>query len=413
MDIPRNPARKRAPFAAAVAILTVVGLITLGLGRLKAASPSVDRASIWVGTVKRGPMLRQVKGPGTLAPEEIRWITAETAGRVEHIALRPPGAVAEDTLLVELTNPDVMLEALTADREVASAESDLLQLRSRLRSEELAERASVLSLASDLADAQRRAAAYRAGAGEVFTDLDTRRAGDRSAELSGRLALAQQRVTVVEESLRDELGAQRIQIARRKNEAEFRRRRVAAMRVRAGGAGVLQDLPLELGQWVVPGTLLAKVIRPERLKAVLRIAEIQAKDVALGQRAEIDTRNGVIPGKVARIAPAASQGTVTVEVALEDPLPAGALPDLTVDGTIELERLGEVLYVDRPAGAQPEAPFGLFKLAADGASAARTTADLGRTSVTTIEVRRGLNEGDRVILSDMSRWDAEGRVTIQ
>ncbi|WP_235880380.1 efflux RND transporter periplasmic adaptor subunit [Polyangium aurulentum] len=398
-------------FAAAAGILALA-LVTLALGRLRAAAPEVERSGLWIGSVQRGEMIRQVKGPGSLVPEEVRWITAETAGRVERILVKPGANVDKDTLLLELTNPDVVLEGLAAERDVASAEVELLQAKSRLEAQELTERDAVALLVSELADIRRRAEAFRAG-GEVFSALDGRKLNDREAELVARLELAKSRVSVVQRSKRDEVGAQQSQVARRRDIAAFRKRRIEAMLVRAGGDGLLQDLPLELGQWVVPGTVLARVIRPERLEAVLRIPEIQAKDLQIGQAASIDTHNGVVAGRVARIAPAASQGTVTVEVTLDGALPQGARPDLSVEGTIEVERLKDVLSVERPAGAQPEAVYSLFKLDQGGEGALRERVELGRASVGTIEVRGGLREGDRVILSDMSRWDGVDRIKLR
>jgi multidrug resistance efflux pump len=414
MDIPRQPARKRrTPIFVVAAGVIAVALVTLGLGRLRAAAPEVDRSGLWIGSVQRGEMIRQVKGTGSLVPEEVRWITAETAGRVERILVKPGATVEKDTLLLELTNPDVMLEELASERDVASAQVQLLQGKSRLDTQELSERDSVAGLASELADVRRRAEAYKSGAGSVFSDLDVQKLADREKELTARLELAKSRVAVVQRSKRDEVSAQQAQIQRLRDIAAFRKRQIEAMRVRAGGDGLLQDLPLELGQWVVPGTVLAKVIRPEKLKAVLRIPELQAKDLQIGQAASIDTHNGVSAGRVARIAPAAHQGTVTVEVTLDGPLPQGARPDLSVEGTIEIERLKDVLSVERPAGAQPDAPYSLFKLVEGGDAARRERVELGRTSVGTIEVRAGLREGDRVILSDMARWDGVDRIKLR
>ena len=414
MDIPRKPTpKRRAPLFAAAAGVLAIALVTLGLGRLRAAAPEVERSGLWVATVQRGEMVRKVKGPGSLVPEEVRWITAETAGRVERIHVRPGATVAKDTLILELANPDVVLEELASERDVASAQLELFQAKGRLETQALAERASVADLASQLADVRRRAEAYRAGAGAVYSTLDARQLADREADLAKRLELAERRVAVVEGSRRDEIGAQQTQIKKRRDIADFRKRRVEAMMVRAGGDGMLQDLPLELGQWVVPGTVLARVIRPERLKAVLRIPELQAKDLQIGQAASIDTHNGVASGRVARIAPAASQGTVTVEVTIDGELPQGSRPDLSVEGTIEIERLKDVLSVERPAGSQPEAAVTLFKLIEGGDVALRERVELGRASVGTIEVRGGLREGDRVILSDMSRWDGVDRIKLR
>ncbi len=324
MDIPRQPVRRKryAPLLAAAACALAIVLVTLGLGRLRVAAPEVDRTGLWIGTVQRGEMIRQVKGPGSLVPEEVRWITAETAGRIERILVKPGVTVAADTLLLEITNPDVVLEELAAGRDVASSEVELLQARSRLQTQELAERASVAALVSELADVRRRAEAYRTGGGEIISTFEVRRLADREAEL-------------------------------------------------------------------------------------------QAKDLQIGQAASIDTHNGMVAGRVARIAPAASQGTVTVEVTLEGPLPQGARPDLSIEGSIEIERLKDVLSVQRPAGAQPEAAYSLFKLNEGGEIALRERVDLGRTSIGTIEVRGGLREGDRVILSDMSRWDGTDRIKLR
>lgn len=417
MDVPRQPARKRrAPIFAAAAVVLAIAAVTFALSRLRAASPEVSRAEIWVGVVQRGEMIRQVKGTGSLVPEEVRWITAETAGRIERILVKPGVAVTADTLLLEIRNPDVMLEELAAERDVASAGVELLQTKGRLEAQELTERSSVTGLTSELADVRRRAEAYKAGAGDVFSTLDVRQLADREADLSARLELAKGRVAVVQKSKRDEVGAQQAQIARLRDIAAFRKGQIEAMRVRAGGDGLLQDLPLELGQWVVPGTVLAKVIRPERLKAVLRIPELQAKDLQIGQAAAIDTHSGVIAGRVARIATAASQGSVTVEVTFDASgaaLPPGARPDLSVDGTIEVERLKDVLSMERPAGAQPEGLANLFKLSEGDAVAQRQRVELGRASVGTIEVRGGLREGDRVVLSDMSRWDGIDRLKVR
>ncbi|MDC3961932.1 efflux RND transporter periplasmic adaptor subunit [Polyangium jinanense] len=414
MDIPRKPTpKRRAPLFAAAAGVLAIALVTLGLGRLRAAAPEVERSGLWIATVQRGQMVRQVKGPGSLVPEEVRWITAETAGRVERIHVKPGATVAKDTLILELTNPDVVLEELASERDVASAQLELFQAKSRLETQALAERATVADLASQLADVQRRAEAYRAGAGEVYSALDARQLADREADLAARLELAKRRVAVVDGSKRDEIGAQQTQITKRRDIAAFRKRQVDAMRVRAGGDGLLQDLPLELGQWVVPGTVLARVIRPEKLKAVLRIPELQAKDLQIGQAATIDTHNGLAKGRVARIAPAAYQGTVTVEVTIEGDLPQGSRPDLSVEGTIEIERLSDVLSVERPAGAQPEGAVSLFKLIDGGELALRERVELGRASVGTIEVRGGLRQGDRVILSDMSRWDGIDRIKLR
>ena len=405
MDIPRPKARPYRRYAYAALAVAGLGGVTLLLGRLKAAPPSVDRNSVWVDQVKRGPMLREVKGPGRLVPEHVQWITADTAGRVERIHLRPGAQVAADTVLLELSNPDVMLQALEAERQLASAQAELIGLRSTLEKERLAQEGVLATLRVDLMEARRKAALDAELIQQNLTSQsEAQLSVERAKELTSRLGLEEQRLAVMRDSQRSRVAAAQGQVDKLSAVASFRQGMVGSMKVRAGGAGLLQDLPLELGQWVTPGILLAKVIQPEPLKAELRVPETQAKDLFAGQPAKIDTRNGVIEGVVQRVAPAASQGTVLVEVALKGELPKGARPDLTVEGTVQVERLDNVLYVGRPSGAQPEGSLDLFKLNGDD-TAVRVKARLGRGSVSTIEVRDGLDEGDRVILSDMSMWD--------
>jgi multidrug efflux pump subunit AcrA (membrane-fusion protein) len=359
-------------------------------------------------------MLRQVKGAGTLVPEHIRWLTADTAGRVERIHVRPGASVEPDTLLLELSNPDVQLQALEAERQLASAEAALIALRSELETERISQEAAIATLEAEFANAARQAEANGALVErDIVARLDVQQASDKASELSTRLTLSRKRLGVLQASTREQLTAQQGQIERLKAVARFRRTQVESMQVKAGDAGVLTELPLELGQWVTPGTVLAKVVKPERLKAELRIAETQARDIQVGQRAQVDTRNTVVEGVVARIAPAASQGTVRVEVRLPDELPRGLRPDLTVEGTVELERLGQVLSMGRPAGAQPNSTVTLFRLLPGSDEAVRVPVQLGRSSVNSIEVVQGLGEGDQVILSDMTAWDAVERVRLQ
>lgn len=413
MDIPRpkaQPSRRYAYVALAVAGLVAV---TVLLGRLRAAPPSIDRNTVWVDQVKRGPMLREVKGPGRLVPEHIQWITADTAGRVERIELRPGAEVTANTMLLELSNPDVMLQALEAERQMSSAQAELIGLRSTLEKERLAQEAVLATLRVDLADARRRAGVEsQLVQRDLTSQSEAQLAAERAQELTSRLGLEEQRLRVMSDSQKARVAASQSQVDKLNAVATFRRNMVESMHVRAGGAGLLQELPLELGQWVTPGAILAKVIQPLPLKAELRVPETQAKDLFAGQPAQIDTRNGIIAGSVLRVAPAASQGTVLVEVALKGDLPKGARPDLTVEGTVQIERLDNVLYVARPSGALPEASLDLFKLNGND-TAVRVTARLGRSSVSTIEVREGLDEGDRVILSDMSMWDRATTVRLR
>lgn len=414
MDIPKAKKKTRKPWVLAIAGALALIVITVGLSRLRPAAPSVDRASVWLDTVKRGPMVRQVKGAGTLVPEYIRWLTADTAGRVERIHVRPGATVQKDTLLMELANPDVQLQALEAERQLASAEADLIKLRTELETQRLAQEAAVAALTAESADATRRAEASSAlHKKELIGELEVRQTSEKAGELSRRLELERKRLGVMTGSMKEQLAAQQGQVERLKAVARFRRTQVESMKVLAGEDGVLQDLPLELGQWVTPGVLLAKVVKPERLKAELRIAETQARDIQPGQKALVDTRNGVVEGTVARVAPAASQGTVRVEVSLPDELPRGARPDLTVEGTVELERLANVLSVGRPAGAQPNGTVSLFRLMPEGDEAIRVPVQLGRGSVNAVEVLQGLQEGDQVVLSDMAAWDAVERVRLR
>jgi HlyD family secretion protein len=414
VDIPRTRKPNRKPYIyGAIGVLALAG-VTLGMSRLRAAAPTVEKGSVWMDTVKRGPMLRQVKGAGTLVPEYIRWLTADTAGRVERIHVRPGAPVQPDTLLLELSNPDVQLQALEAERQLASAEALLIALRTELETERISQEAAIATLEADAANAGRQAQATVALLDRSYVPtLEAQQTKERAGELSLRLELARKRLVVLQASTREQLAAQQGQIERLKAVARFRRTQVESMQVRAGEAGVLTDLPLELGQWVTPGTVLAKVVKPERLKAELRIAETQARDIQVGQKAQVDTRNGVVEGTVARVAPAASQGTVRVEITLPDELPRGARPDLTVEGTVELERLPDVLSVGRPAGAQPNSRVSLFRVMPGSDEAVRVPVQLGRGSVNAIEVVQGLTEGDQVVLSDMTAWDAVERVRVR
>lgn len=414
MDIPKKPKTRRKPWLlAGLGVLVLIG-VTVGLSRLRAAAPTVERGTVWLDTVKRGPMIRQVKGAGTLVPEHIRWLTADTAGRVERIHVRPGTPVEPGTLLLELSNPDVQLQALEAERQLASAEAELISLRTNLETQRISQAATIATLETEATHAENQAQATVALMDRSFVPkLELQQVKGKAGELTTRLGLERQRLSVIQSSTREQLAAQQGQIERLKAVARFRRNQVDSMLVKAGEGGVLSELPLELGQWVTPGTVLAKVVKPEKLKAELRIAETQARDIQVGQRAEVDTRNGIVEGTVARIAPAASQGTVRVEVMLTGELPKGARPDLTVEGTVELERLGEVLSMGRPAGAQPNATVSLFKLVPGSDEAVRVPVRLGRGSVNSIEVVEGLAEGEQVVLSDMTAWDAVDRVRLR
>lgn len=414
MDIPRAPKHKRHRyFLGGIALAGVLG-ITLALSRLQPAAPTVERSTVWVDSVRRGPMVREVRGPGTLVAEQVRWVTALTAGRVERVVERPGAEVGAETVLLVLSNPDLQLEELDAQRELTSAEAQLVNLRATLETQRLSQQASLAAVATQYREALRHGKAIQELADSgLASPMELSRVRDQADELATRVAIERKRLEIMSESMRAQLAAQRAQVERLRAIAEFQRRQVEALHVRAGGVGVVQELDLEVGQWVAPGAVLAKVVQPGRLKAVLRIPETQAKDVALAQRVSIDTRNGVVPGRVVRIDPAVQNGAVAVDVALDGPLPAGARPDLSVDGTMEVERLDDVLYVGRPAFGEAESVLGLFKLDEGGDHAVRVRVRLGRASVNTIEIVEGLREGDRVILSDMSAWDAFDRVRVR
>jgi HlyD family secretion protein len=414
VDIVRAKKRPTRRYLFIAIGVLAVGFVTVYVSRLEGRPPTVDRGTLWIDSVRRGTMLRQVRAPGTLQPEHVRFVSALTAGRVERRPLKPGAIVLPATVIVELSNPDVQLEALSAEKELAAAQSALLNSQTQIESQRLTMQASLATVESDSADAARNDAMMEALDKKGFAGgIELAKARDKQRELDSRLATDRDELKMLSASVDQQVAAQRQQINRLKAIVDFQNERVASMRVPAGDSGVLQELPLDLGQWVVPGQILGKVAQPGKLKAVLKVPETQAKDVAPGQVVAVDTRNGVVPGRVTRIDPSVQNGTVDVEVALEGPLPAGARADLSVDGTIEIERLDNVLYVGRPAFAQTDATVGLFKLDPTGHLAVRQSVVFGRSSVTTIEVRHGLDAGDRVIISDMSTWDNANKVRIE
>lgn len=417
MDVPRKgAARKRLIRRITVGsiVLAAVPLITVGLSRLKPAAPTVERSTVWPDTVKRGPMVREVRGLGTLVPEEILWIPAITDGRVERILVRPGAAVKADTVLLVLKNPELEQAALDAEYQVKAAEARYKDLRVQLESQRLTQQAEVAKIASEYHQAELKADRDKALAKEgLLPDLDLKISVNTAEELSSRHRIEEKRLLIQSDSVDAQLAVQRAEIDKLRALAELKRSQVGALHVRAGAGGVLQELPVQVGQQVTAGFILAKVVQPERLKAELKIPETQAKDVQIGQKALIDTRNGVIPARVSRIDPAVREGTVTVDAKLEGELPQGARPDLSVDGTIELEHLDDVVYVGRPAFGQPNSTISLFKLDKEGNGANRVQVKLGRASVNTIEVVEGLRPGDQVILSEMSTWDAYDRIRLK
>lgn len=416
MDIQRAPRPKRKKYLPAGLGLAAVVLVGLGLTQLKPAAPSVERAAIWSDTVARGVMLIQVRGTGALVPEQIRWIPAETQGRVERKLVQPGTEVSANTILVELSNPDVQLELLAAERQLSAAEQELVTLRRNLETEVLNQEGMIAQVRAQYLEAQRNAAALRelASREEGFiSEAELQTALERAEELETRLDLERRRLAVLVEAREPQLRVQQEQIARLTRIVSFQRQRIGSMQVRAGIDGVLQEMDLEEGQWVMSGQTLARVVVPGRLKAEVRIPQVQARDVALGQRALIDLRTDSVAGQVVRIDPAALDGTVALDVALEGELPRSARPGLAVEGILEIERVENTMYMGRPVFGQSFSTVGLFKMVEDGRYAERVTVRLGRTSVSTIEVVDGLQVGDEVILSDMSRWDAHDRVRIK
>jgi HlyD family secretion protein len=420
MDIDRPDlarARRRRRFMIITGGVLAVVAVTFGLAQLKPAAPSVEKTTIYTDTVKRGEMLRQVRGTGTLVPEEIRWIPATTAGRVQTILVLPGAQVKADTVLVELSNPEVEHGVFEAEWQLKGAESQFVKLKVQLESERLAQESTAAALDADCRVAKLDAEADQKLAAEQLVDrLTAIRSQTKADLLSTRCELESRRLAILGDSHQAQLAAQEAELARLRATLELRRQQLAALKVRAGIDGVLQRLGelemLQVGQQVVAGANLARVANPVRLKAEIKIIETQAKDIQHGQKAEIDTRNGMVAGHVVRIDPAVIDGTVTVDVALDGPLPRGARPDLSVDGTIELERLDDVLYVGRPVHYTSAGILGLFRLSPDGKGAVRVPVRLGRSSVSTVEILSGLEVGDAVILSDMSPWDAHDRVRL-
>ena len=411
-SVARNKKIRRIVFAA-VAIV-VIGLITVALSRLKPAAPTVERATVWVDSVKRGPMVRQVRGLGTLVPEEIRWIPAVTDGRVERILIYPGTPVGPESVMLELSNPTQAQALLEAEQQLKGAEAQLLNLRSQMQNEVLAQEAAAATAAADYRSAKLQAEADAQLASEgLVSSLTTKLSQVKAENLEGRDKTEQKRLLQMKESVQARLAGQQAEVDRLLALLSLRRSQMSSLKVRPGMAGMLQQVEVQVGQQVTPGTNLARVADPTRLKAQLKIAETQAKDIQIGQLASIDTRNGIIPGRVSRIDPAVQNGTVTVDVALTGELPRGARPDLSVDGTIELERLDDILFVGRPSVGQEESAIQLFRLEPDGVHASRTKVVVGRASVNTVEIREGLKPGDQVILSDMSQFDAFDRVRLK
>jgi HlyD family secretion protein len=415
MDIPRkSAARKRQIRRVAFGIvgLGVIVAISVGVSRLKPAAPSVEFGTLWPDTVKRGPMIRQVRGLGTLVPEEIRWVPAITEGVVERILVQVGTEVKPDTVLVVLSNPEIERDVVDAEAQLKAEEASYERQRVQLQSDLLRQQADAARVQSEYHQAKLRADTEEGLAKQgLIAELTFKLSQVAEQELANRNNIEQKRLKQAEETIKATLAVQQALVDQRKALYHLRKSQLDSLQVRAGIEGVLQQLPLDLvGQRVSPGTNLARVSQPGKLKAELRIAETQARDIARGLSASIDTRNGIIPGHVIRVDPASQNGTVTVDVALDGELPKGARPDLNVEGTIELQRLDDVLYIGRPVHGQEGSTIGLFKVDPDRKGASRVQVRLGVASVSTIEVLEGLQVGDQVILSDMSAWDAYDRI---
>jgi HlyD family secretion protein len=416
MDIarPSNARQKRIRrvIYGATASIAVL-LITLGLSRLKPAAPSVERATVWIDTVKRGPFVREVRGLGTLVPEDIRWIPATTQGRVERILLHPGTAVKTGSVILELSNPQLDQELQDAELKVQAAEASRQNLRVQAQNDYLQQKAAAANIGAEYSKAKMQAEMNDALAErQLVSALVLRQSKVDVEQLAIRDEIATQQLASYEDSTKARLAVQQSEVDQARAVMRLKQQQRDELKVRAGLDGILQVVPVEVGQQVAPGANLARVANPNRLKAEVKIAETQAKDIQIGQKATIDTRNGTVGGLVARIDPSVQNGTITVDVALTGELPKGAVPDLSVDGTVELERLADVLYVGRPAFGQEHSAVGLFKLQRDG-SATRVQVKLGRSSVNAVEILSGLTVGDQVVLSDMSAWDSFDRVRLQ
>jgi HlyD family secretion protein len=414
-DIARRKRRRRVIIV--LGALLAVAAVTLGLSRLEPAVPTIEIGSIWTNTVKRGEMLRQVRGNGTLVPEQIQFVQSETDGRIERILVKPGAQVSADTILMELSNEELKQAVFDAEYQLKAGQAQLTKLKVQLESDRLTQKATVATLKYEAEQAKFLAEADENLAKDgLVPGLTARQSRAKATDLTGRVSIEEERSLIAVESAKAQIAAAEAELDKVRALLALKKRQLAALEVRAGIDGVLQQIGdlqmLQVGQRITPSATLAKIVQPTKLKAEIKIAETQAKDVLIGLSASIDTRNGIISGRVVRVDPSVVNGTVTVDVKLEGDLPRGARPDLSVDGTIELERLADVLYVGRPVQAQAESVISLFKLVEGGRAAVRVPVKLGRTSVSTVEIIQGLEVGDQVVLSDMSAWDGHEKVKL-
>jgi HlyD family secretion protein len=416
MDVPRvgiaAKKRKRRMIIIAASALGLI-LATMAISRLKPAVPSIDRSTVWIDTVKRGPMVRQVRGLGTLVPEDIRWIPANTEGLVEKINIWPGTPVEPGSVILELSSPELEQAAHDAESKATAAEADLTSARASLQRELLDQESKTTAAHAAYEQAtMERQTNDRLAKNGLIAELDYKKSKIKEEECQKSDEIEQKRFAFERDSIEPQLASKQAAVDQARQLAKLKTDQVEALHLRAGMSGVLQQLPVQIGQRVKIGDNLARVADPKKLKAQVKIAETQAKDIQVSQKAVIDTRNGTVNGHVTRIDPAVEQGTVTVDVAFDEPLPKGARPDLSVDGTIELERLDNVVYVGRPAFGQENNTVGMFKLVNGSGEAVRTPVKLGKSSVNTIEILNGLQPGDQVILSDTSTWDGHERIRL-
>lgn len=415
MDIKRDPPKKTKRNVLIAGGVVGLVLITVALSQLEARPPSVARGEVIIDSVQRGELVRNVRAPGTLVPENIRYVAAQVSGRVEDRPLRPGAMVTANTVILVLSNPDENLQLLTAQEALAQAEQNLVTVRANLESAKLAQEANVARVRTQLAAAERNKTTLesldqtRKG---LASENELKAARELVVELTTTLNIEERRLKLMEGTMADQIAGAENTVNSNKAVVQLRRDRIAGLNVRAGIDGQLQSLNLELGQWINSGTELARVAQPGRFKAVLRVPESQAKDVAVGQRVDVDLHPAIVKGSVMRVDPISQNATVEVEVALEGEMPAGARSDLSVDGTIEIDRIPNTMFVQRPGNSQPDQTVGLFKLEPDGKTAVRTNVKFGKASVNLIEVLAGLNVGDKILVSDMGQFDTVNRVRI-
>lgn len=416
MDVPRKSAARKRRIRRIILMVVIIGVaggITYAVSRLEKADPGVEITTLLMDTVKRGTIPRQVRGLGVLVPEEIRWIPAATDGRVERILIKPGTTVTADTVIMELSNPTVVRDSLDADSQLKASEAELKRLEIHLQSEYLRQKAESAKVQSDYSQAKLQADTHEGLAKDgLIANLTAKLSRVNEQELANRNSIEKERLDIMTDSIKAQIAVQREQVDQRRALYQLRRGQLDALHVRAGISGVLQQVPVQEGEQVGPAAKLARVARPDKLKAELKIAETQTKDLELGQRTSVDTRTGIVIGYVSRIDPASENGTVKVDIRLEGDLPRGARPDQSVEGTIELERLEDILYVGRPVHGQENSTIGLFKYDPQTGRASRVQVRLGRSSVSTIEILEGLQLGDQVVLSDMSQWDGYERVRV-